>query len=117
MNRAIHDNDVRNTLKHLKFLKRKVLNVILLLLPFPSVVNVAAAQHITCILCLHSSLDSATANELLSSLRRHLVETLHLQLKLMHPTHLSNKDLPFMQDALLMISKMLMLALELTLSL
>jgi len=68
-------------------------------------VNVAAAQHITCILFHHGSLSldvTAAAGELLSvlRLRSHLIETLQLHLKLMSLAHLGKEDLPFIEDAL-----------------
>ena len=89
---------------------------LLLLLP-PSYVTIVANPQrisITCMLCYHSSLGSASAGiKMLSNQRRHLVETLHLQLELMTPMHLSNEDLPLMKDALLMISKVIMMMLAL----
>mmetsp|Transcript_32889 Transcript_32889/g.49547 ORF Transcript_32889/g.49547 Transcript_32889/m.49547 type:complete len:128 (+) Transcript_32889:693-1076(+) len=82
---------------------------VLLLLSFPlsSVINVPTVPPITCILCHHGTLDTTitTAGDLLSNtnMRRHIIETLQLHLNLMPLTHLSNVDLPFMEDALLMI--------------
>ncbi len=85
---------------------------LLLLLSFSCVVNVPAAQHNTCMISNHhhghGSLDIATTGELLSNLRRHLIETLQLHLKLILPTHLGNEDLPFMEYALLLLLLLMM---------
>ena len=75
--------------------------------PLTSVINVLAAHQITCILCHHGTLhiNITSAGDLPVNMRRHSIETLPLHFKLMPLTHLSDKDLPFMEDALVMLRR------------